>query len=218
MELEPGRVPPGVSAPPDVPAPPDLLSRAEELAAGPRRRLLGLAGAPGCGKSTLAAALAARLGPGRTVVIPMDGFHLADAELYRLGRHDRKGAPDTFDRAGFVAALARLRAARETVYLPEFHREIEDSIAGAVAVEADIPLLIVEGNYLLVWPEVRALLDECWYLEPPDVVRLDRLVERHRRYGRDEQDAMQRATGSDARNAELIAAGRDRADRIVDFR
>src|SRR5947207_15332686 len=106
--------------------PPDFLARARALAAG-GRRLLGLAGAPGSGKSTLAAALAAALAE-RAIVVPMDGFHLANAELARLGRAGRKGAPDTFDAAGYVALLRRLRSqpAHEPVYAPAFRREIEE--------------------------------------------------------------------------------------------
>ena len=89
----------------------ELLGRARELARDGRRRVLGLAGPPGSGKSTLAARLVERL-DGAAVLVPMDGFHLAGAELARLGRADRKGAPDTFDAAGYAALLARLRVPR----------------------------------------------------------------------------------------------------------
>src|SRR5262245_1678528 len=109
----------------------ELVARAAGLVSGGARRLLGVCGAPGAGKSTLAGALATALGR-RAVVAPMDGFHLAQAELDRLGRADRKGAPDTFDAAGYVALLRRLRTATEpVVYAPRFHREIEEPIAGA---------------------------------------------------------------------------------------
>ena len=80
----------------------------------------------------------------------MDGFHLAQKELVRLGRRDRMGAPDTFDAAGYVALLERVRAARETVYAPEFRRPPEEPIAGAIAIPPDVPLIVTEGNYLLV--------------------------------------------------------------------
>ena len=103
----------------------------------------------------------------------MDGFHLAGAELVRLGRQNRKGAPDTFDAAGFTALLRRLRAPDgEVVYAPEFRREIEEPIAGALAVAPDVPLVVTEGNYLLLgdgpWGPVRGLLDEAWYVMAPD--------------------------------------------------
>jgi pantothenate kinase len=101
----------------------------------------------------------------------MDGFHLAGAELDRLGRTDRKGDPETFDVAGYVALLRRLREPDgETVYAPEFHRDVEESYAGAIAVPSDVPLVITEGNYLLLdqgpWSKVRELLDEAWFVAP----------------------------------------------------
>ena len=184
------------------------------------RHLLGIAGAPGSGKSTLAAALADALGPDLAIVVPMDGFHLAQAELERLGRAGRKGAPDTFDASGFVALLARLRAGAEPVtYAPQFRREIEEPIAGAIPVPRELPLVIVEGNYLLVddspWAGVCDLLDECWFVEVNEQVRMERLVARHRAYGRTEEDARAFAAGSDQANAEVIAATRGRADVVV---
>jgi len=91
----------------------------------------------------------------------MGGFHLAQAELVRLGRADRKGAPDTFDVAGFVALLARLRwQADDVVYAPVFDRHLEEPVAGAIPVDPRVPLVVVEGNYLLHgdgrWAQVRA--------------------------------------------------------------
>jgi pantothenate kinase len=194
---------------------PALIERARRLVVHGERRLLGVTGAPGAGKSTVASALVAALGPD-AVLVPMDGFHLAQAELVRLGRADRKGAPDTFDAAGFVALLRRLSAAAEpVVYAPEFRREIEEPVAGAIAVPRDVPLVVVEGNYLLVpeppWCEVAPLLAESWYLEPDDATRTSWLVTRHMAYGRDEAEARRRALGSDQRNAEVIAATRRRA-------
>jgi pantothenate kinase len=196
-----------------------LVARARRLATGGRRRLLGLTGAPGVGKSTVAEAVVAAL-PERAVLVPMDGFHLAETELHRLGRHERKGAPDTFDAAGYAALLRRLRQPDgTTVYAPRFDRRLEEPIAGAIPVEPDLPLVVTEGNYLLVsdspWGQVRALLDEVWYLERDERVRLDRLTARHVAYGRSLEQAAARTYGSDQCNAELIAATRDRADLIV---
>ena len=196
-----------------------LLERARALCGAGRRRILGLTGAPGAGKSWLAAQLAAALGPD-AVVAPMDGFHLANAELARLGRRDRKGAADTFDAAGYVALLQRLRDPdEELVYAPAFDREIEEAIAGAIGIPRAVPLVITEGNYLLVeagpWAGVRARLDEVWFLEPDEATRIERLIRRHVEFGKTPEAARAWALGSDERNAAVVRASRSRADVIV---
>jgi pantothenate kinase len=198
-----------------------FLARLEALLADGQRKLLGLVGPPGGGKSTLAQALLAAL-PGRAVVIPMDGFHLANAELARLGRAERKGAPDTFDSAGYVALLHRLKAqqADEIVYAPEFRRDIEEPIAGAIAVEPRVPLVITEGNYLLLevghWARVRELLDEVWFVDTDDALRRARLVQRHVDFGRTPPAARDWVDRTDEPNARLVAASQHLAD--VQFR
>lgn len=199
------------------PLPPACLQRLQALAARPGRTLLGIVAPPGAGKSTLAAAVSAAL-HNQVVVVPMDGFHLANAELRRLGRAQRKGAPDTFDAAGYVSLLRRLRAPApdETVYAPEFRREIEEPIAGAIAVGPDAGLVITEGNYLLLedppWSGVRPLLDEAWYLEVDDALRIERLVERHVRHGRSPQAAREWVALTDEPNARRVEETRHRAD------
>src|SRR6059058_4362373 len=110
-----------------------LVARARALVVPGQRRILGIAGPPGGGKSTVARAVVAALGDAARLV-PMDGFHLAQAELVRLGRRERMGAPDTFDAAGYAALLRRLHGEEPVVYAPEFRREIEEPIAGAIAV------------------------------------------------------------------------------------
>lgn len=195
-----------------------LVSRARELAAH-RRVLLGITGAPGAGKSTLAGFLAAEVGES-AVVVPMDGFHLHDDELARLGLSSRKGAPETFDVAGYVALLARLRAETSTVvYAPEFDRSRELSVAGAIAVRPSHRLVVTEGNYLLLedppWDRVRGLLDEAWFLAPPEDVRRARLIARHEQVGRSPEEAIARADGSDAANAVVIARTVPRADVVL---
>jgi pantothenate kinase len=142
----------------------------------------------------------------------MDGFHLSDSMLVHSGARDRKGAPDTFDRAGYAAALERIRLGDASVYVPAFHRAIEDSIAAEIVVAPDVPLVITEGNYLLVWPEVRELLDEAWYLDVDDGVRLDRLVARHVAFGKPADVAREWAIQRDGVNASLIAEHRSHAD------
>ena len=195
---------------------PVLLERARELAGRRGRTILGIAGPPGGGKSTLAARLAVGLGA-LARIVPMDGFHLAGAELARLGRAERKGAADTFDAAGYVTLLRRLRDPGEgVVYAPEFRREIEEPIAGAIPVDPGVPLVITEGNYLLLedgaWAGVRPLLDECWYVTPDEETRIERLIRRHVAFGKAPNFARSWVLGTDQRNAELVAAGRERAD------
>jgi pantothenate kinase len=198
----------------------DLRRQVAELLAPGSRRLLGIAGPPGAGKSTLSAQILAAF-HGRCVVVPMDGYHLAQSELDRLGRAGRKGAPDTFDAAGYVALLRRLRdpVPGETVYAPEYRRDLHNGVAGAIPVPADVPLVITEGNYLLLdehgFGPVRGLLDLCWYVDLPDDVRTQRLVARHTRFGKAPGAAHAWTHGPDQRNADLVAATRTRADAVV---
>ncbi|TWI48000.1 pantothenate kinase [Pseudomonas duriflava] len=205
-----------------VTLPPNLVEHAEALIQDGRRHLLGIAGPPGSGKSTLAELLAASLGE-RAIVVPMDGFHLANRELARLGRADRKGAPDTFDAHGYRALLKRLRQAHpaETVYAPAFHRDIEEAIAGSILVPAEVPLVISEGNYLLLdqapWAGIKDLFDECWYVAVDDQQRRSRLVNRHIRFGRSQEAAEAWVDHTDEPNARLIAAYREHADRIINW-
>ncbi|WP_035058673.1 nucleoside/nucleotide kinase family protein [Andreprevotia chitinilytica] len=193
------------------------LQRLNALLADGKRKLLGITGAPGAGKSTLAQQLVDLLGE-RAVMLPMDGYHLANVQLAQLGRADRKGAPDTFDSAGYVALLRRLRdqQAGETVYAPEFRREIEEPIAGAIAIEPATQLIITEGNYLLLdqghWAGVRPLLDEVWFVDVDSALRQQQLVERHIRFGRDQDQALAWVAHTDEPNAQLIDATRARAD------
>lgn len=183
------------------------------------RRIIGIAGCPGAGKSTLAASIVTE-NPGTGVLVPMDGFHLSSAELERLGRADRKGAPDTFDVHGYVALLERIRQSPdETVTAPEFDRSIEASIDDAIAIEPHHTIVVTEGNYLLHdaggWERVRPLLDECWFVEVDDDVRLERLLARHVSHGRTPAAASEWVRTVDEPNARLIRATRARADRIV---
>ena len=198
----------------------NLVERARGLVTD-GRAVLGICGAPGAGKSTLAHRLRQRLGAG-AVVVPLDGFHLHDDVLARLGLGDRKGAPETFDVAGFTALLRRLRAETgHTVYAPEFDRTRELSLAGAIAVRPEHRLVVTEGNYLLYddagWSDVLPLLDETWYVESDEEVRVARLVQRHVDHGKDAETAHCWATVSDQANAELVARTRAAADLVVEI-
>lgn len=189
----------------------DLVERAAALAGGPGRRILGIAGAPASGKSTLAVQVSAELdrrAPGTVTLLGMDAFHLAQRILDRRGQADIKGAPQTFDALGYLRTLERIRNTTETVYAPEFDRGQEDSIAAAVEIGPQIRLVITEGNYLLLdedpWQRVAALLDQTWYVHLDDAVRQERLLGRHLSFGHAREAAHERTFGSDQRNAELI--------------
>lgn len=196
----------------------DLVTRATALRnATARRIVIGIVGAPGAGKSTLAEALCSRVP--HSVVLPMDGFHLSQRQLDSLGRSHRKGAPDTFDADGFVALLARVHERSGDVYAPFFAREIEEPIAAGIRIPQEAEIVIAEGNYLLHdgdgWSPVSRLLDEAWYVDPDPGVRRGRLVDRHRRFGRAEEDAHRWVAEVDEPNAVVIERARMRADLIV---
>lgn len=192
----------------------ELFARARALIERGGRQILGIAGPPGGGKSTVARAVVAALGE-QARLVPMDGFHLAQPELVRLGRRDRMGAPDTFDSAGYAALLARLRGDEPVVYAPEFRREIEEPIAGSIAVPRQTPLVVTEGNYLLLWPDIKPLLDECWYVETDEELRVQRLIQRHIQFGKTPEYARAWVLRSDERNAEVVATTAQRADVLV---
>lgn len=186
------------------------------------RTILGIAGAPGAGKSTLAEAVRAEL-DGRhipTAIVPMDGYHLADVSLTALGLLDRKGAPETFDADGYVHLLRRLRDRGDRpVYAPGFERDLEQPIAAAISVAPDVEVVITEGNYLLLdegaWADVAGLLDERWYVDLDDEVRRSRLVQRHVRFGKAPDAAAAWVDEVDEPNAARVHRSRARADRLV---
>ena len=205
------------SAMPAIPE--SYLVRLREMLKTGSRIILGLVGPPGAGKSTVGLALRDAF---RDIsqIVPMDGFHLANVELSRLGRAGRKGAPDTFDSAGYVDLLKRLRAQSpdEVIYAPEFRREIEEPIAGAIPIFPETQLLITEGNYLLLedghWKKVPAYLDEVWYVDVDDALRIERLAARHQQFGRSRNEAIAWVNNTDEPNARLIATGKQRANLV----
>lgn len=221
-----------------------LVARIERLLAADsgRRVLIGIVGAPGSGKTTLAEGLVEAIldqhpaadadhsceaedEPRRRWIgsvvaqVPMDGFHLADVELRRLDRTARKGAPDTFDAGGYLVLLRRLSRGGEDVWAPAFDRRIEQPIAGSIPVLRSTRVIITEGNYLLLdepaWTPIRELLDEVWYVDVDEDERIKGLIARHERFGKTPEQARAWVSGPDQRNAELIHSTRSRADLIL---
>ncbi len=207
---------------PRVPMRDDLLRRARDLAGSSPRAVLGIAGAPGAGKSTLVRALLRDLSSEgvATAWLPMDGFHLSDAQLHRLGRAGRKGAIDTFDGWGYVNAVARARSELDApVYVPDFERDLEQPIAAGLVIDPGPALVVTEGNYLFVpeapWNALDSLLDESWFVTVDADVRRARLVDRHVLFGKSRVAAERHVALVDEPNARLVEQWRDRADVVV---
>lgn len=202
----------------------ELVAAALELTSGRGRAILGVAGAPGAGKTTLVERLlrtARRLvGEDAVAHVPMDGFHLGDAQLDRLGLRDWKGAPGTFDAAGYAATLRRIRTMTDDpVYVPGFTRELEQPLAAALVVLPAARLVITEGNYLVLdqpaWRSVREQLDELWFVTRDELLRVEQLIQRHIRSGKAPDVAREWVMRNDERNAELVAGSAMAADRVV---
>jgi pantothenate kinase len=196
-----------------------VLDRALQLLDRPGRTVLGIAGAPASGKSTLAALLLAELErqrPAAAVGVGMDAFHIGHRVLVRRGLTDVKGAPETFDAAGYIHLLRRIRFESGTIYAPEFDRDIEDSLAHVVEIGPEVRLVVTEGNYLLLdsppWDGVREMLDEAWFVHLADDERRRRMMARHQRHGHDPESARIRTFGNDERNAQLVDAAPNNPD------
>lgn len=184
-----------------------------------RRIVVGVVGAPGAGKSTIAAQVVELLGA-VAAILPMDGFHLSQARLVETGRRDRMGAPDTFDVVGFRAILIAIRRgfgdAGHSVDAPGFDRALEEAVPGAIQISPEVRCVIVEGNYLLLgtggWERTAPMFDLTFFVELDQQRRIDRLVARHEKYGKSPEDARTWSLGPDQANADLIQTTAERAD------
>lgn len=201
-----------------------LARRAAALVPDGGRAILGICGEPGAGKTTLVEELLEHLRAERgeqwAAHVPMDGFHLADVQLRRLGVADRKGAPETFDPEGYAALLGRIASSPGTVvYAPGFERVLEQPLAAAIAVPPEGRLVITEGNYLLLedppWAAARAWMREVWYVESDPALRVERLIRRHVEFGKTPEQARHWVLTSDEANARLVRATKHRADLVI---
>ncbi|TGD41766.1 nucleoside triphosphate hydrolase [Pseudotabrizicola sediminis] len=197
----------------------DALAKLIFARLGHGRMIVAIAGAPGSGKSTLAEALCAALNDqraGAAAVMPMDGYHLDNAILDARGLRARKGSPPTFDVDGLAGDLARVRAADRPVILPVFDRELDLARAGAREVGPEVPVILIEGNYLLLeqaqWRDLSPLFDMTVFLDVPEAELERRLIDRWLHYGLDAEAARTRALGNDIPNARLVATTSRAAD------
>jgi pantothenate kinase len=194
----------------------DAVARVSELLNSPNRFILGIVGKPGVGKSTFTQFLSEHIASESISILPMDGFHMSNEKLIELGRRDRKGAPDTFDIDDFAQSLAEVKAGHVSdIRFPIFEREIEASIPDAGLIPAQAKLVVVEGNYLLHnvfgWEKIGNYLDESWFLDVDDELRMQRLIARHIQFGKTPEAANEWSRGTDEVNARLIEQSRSRA-------
>lgn len=184
-----------------------------------RRCVVGIAGPPGSGKSTLAENLREVLHEHSAVVVPMDGFHFDDAVLERRGLRSRKGAPETFDYAGFAALLARIRSGEPDIAIPVFDRSMELSRAGAAIICADARFVLVEGNYLLLdeepWSGLAGLFDLTVFIDTPRAELERRLLDRWREHGKSDREGRDWVASNDMPNVERVLARRRAADLVI---
>ena len=184
-----------------------------------QRFIVAIAGPPGAGKSTLSAALHDVLPAGTAEVVPMDGFHFDDSVLEKRGLRPRKGAPETFDFAGFEVLLKRIRAGEPDIAIPVFDRSIELSRAAASIIATDTRFILAEGNYLLLdeepWNRLAPLFDLTIFVDVTSGELEKRLRQLSHEHGRSDEDAIAWITSNDMPNIERVLARRRPADLII---
>lgn len=187
-----------------------LVQRLLALPGG--RHLVGLAGPPASGKSTLAAQLVAQINArsaGRAALLAMDGYHLDDSVLKARGHLLRKGAPHTFDVAGLRHMLDRLRRNDDPeVAAPVFDRDIEIARAGASIIPQSADIILVEGNYLLLrqepWSDLAARFDLTIALDVSEAELRRRLTRRWEGYQMSPAQIASKLEDTDLPNARLV--------------
>ena len=184
-----------------------------------KRLMIGVAGPPAAGKSTLAELLVDRLNENagtHAALVPMDGYHLDNDELDRRNLRDRKGAPQTFDAEGFVALVEQISQSNEAVSYATFDRTNDCTVPDSASVSAETNVVVVEGNYLLLnthpWSELNAIFDLSIFIRPSIRTLEERLIERWLNYGFDRAAAENKASGNDIPNARTILDSSIQAD------
>ncbi|KAL2485903.1 P-loop containing nucleoside triphosphate hydrolase superfamily protein [Abeliophyllum distichum] len=216
-----------------------LVPTAAAAAANPTfKHIVGLAGPPGAGKSTLASEVACRvnkLWPQKScsfdsrvetlevsVVLPMDGFHLYRHQLDAMEdpkeAHARRGAPWTFDSELLLRCLTTLRN-QGSVYAPSFDHGVGDPVEDDIFVNLQHKVVIVEGNYLFldegVWKDISSIFDEKWFIDLDIEKAMQRVLSRHISTGKPPEVAKWRIDYNDRPNAELIIKSKKNADLVI---
>lgn len=196
----------------------EIASTIVQRGAGVERFMVAVAGPPGSGKSTLAEKLVGLLPRGEAALLQADGFHFDNALLDQLGRRERKGAPDTFDCAGLVSLLHRLKAREDDITIPAFDRTLDVARAGVAQIGRAIRYVVVEGNYLLVreqpWANLRPLFDFTLMIETPRAELERRLTQRWLDHGRDHAEALAWVQSNDMPNADYVMSKSADADLV----